>query len=122
MNVDIPMAMGVRDLFGIDMRKPVISNDLAGDIKDHAAQRITLIGIRIHAPIEFIEVLIDRRSDVDHGLLVPAQFLVLFAIDDIRTGGLEMVGGDQYLLHNVLDLFDVDKAWRVTIINNFYNL
>ena len=77
-----------------------------------------MIGIRVHAPVELIKIFINGRSDIDHGLLVPAQLLVLLTVDDVSAGGLEMIGGDQDLLHNILDLFDIEEPGRITVIND----
>jgi len=121
MDVNVTVPVRVRDFFGIDMREPIVGENLAGNIEDHAPKGITLVGVRVHAPIQLVEIFVDRRGDIDHGLLVAPQLLVLLAVDDVSAGRLEMIGGDEDLLDNILDLFDVEKSGRVTVINNFYN-
>ena len=52
--------MGFADFARVDMIEPVIGDHPAGDIEDHAAQRIALVGVGVHPPVELLQVFIDR--------------------------------------------------------------
>ena len=108
-NVDVALAMGAADLRRVDMRQPVIGHHLARHVEDQPAERIALVGVGVHPPVGAVEVFIDRVGDVDHRLAVAAQLVALLAIDDIGPRRGEMIGRDQRLLDDVLDLLDVRR-------------
>ena len=107
--VDVDVALAVRraDLGRIDVREPVVRDDLAGDVEDETAERVALVGVGVDAPVGLLQVLVHRRLDLDDGLLVRAQPRALLAVDDVGARGREVVRADEHLLDDVLDLLDV---------------
>jgi len=94
-NVDAAVAVRGAHFGRIDVREPVVRDDLAGSIEDQAAQRITLVGVGVDAPVLLLEVLVDRSGHVHQRLAIGAQLLVLLAVDDVGARGLREVGRDQ---------------------------
>ena len=107
MDVQIGIAMRVADLRRIHMAEPVIGDHLARHVEDQSAQRITLIGIGVDAPVALLQIFVHRRFDVDQRLAVVAQLLVLLPIYDIGAQGLAIRGIEQCRLDRILDLFDM---------------
>ena len=110
-----PSRCAAADLRRIDVRQPVVRDDLARHVQDQAAERIALIGVGIDAPVLLVEVLVDRRRDVDERLAVGAQPLVPVAVDDVGAGGVEPAGGGERVLDAILDRLDVGHAAGVAM-------
>ena len=49
----------------IHLVQPVVGDDLARHIEDQATQRVTLVGVGVHAPVAPLQVFIDGRGDID---------------------------------------------------------
>ena len=64
-DVDIGLAVRPADGGGIDLVEPVIGDHLAGDVEDHAAQGIALIGIGLDAPVGAAEIFLDGVGHID---------------------------------------------------------
>jgi hypothetical protein len=79
------------------------------------AQGIALVGVGVDPPVLAVQVFVDGGFHVHQGLAVGAQLGVLLAVDDVGAGGLQVVGGDQGLLHHVLDLLD-GRAWLCEVM------
>jgi hypothetical protein len=94
----------VPDLRRIDVRQPVVGDDLAGDVEDQPAERIALVGL--DPPIGAVDVFVDRRGHVDPCAPVFAQAPVLVAVSYVGAKGAQVVGLDQHLFDDVLYLFD----------------
>ena len=87
MDVDIAVPMRMADFGCVDVRQPIVGDDLARDVEDQAAQRVALVGVGVDAPILLLQVFVDRGGDVDQRPAVGAQPLVAIAVDD--AGGCE---------------------------------
>jgi hypothetical protein len=105
-HVDVALAVRHAHFRRIDVVEPVVGHHLARHVENQAAEGVALVGVGVDAPVHLVEVFVDRAFHVHHRLAVLAQLGVLFAVDDVGAGGLEVVGGDQHLLDRVLDLLD----------------
>ncbi len=114
-DVDVAVAMRAADLRRVDVRQPVVGDHLARHVEDEAAERIALVGVGVDAPVLLIEILVDRRGDVDERLAVRAQPLVPVAVDDVGAGRVEPAGRGERVLDAVLDRLDVGHAAGVTV-------
>ena len=114
--VDVHVAVAVRlaDLRRVDVRQPVVGDDLARHVEDQPAERIALVGVGVDAPVLLLQVLVDDGGDVDQRAALVAQAGVPVAVDDVGARGVEMAGGDQRVLDHVLDALDVRYACRRT--------
>lgn len=81
--MDIPRAMRLADFRRIDMRQPVVGDDLAGQVEDRPAKRIALIGVGVDAPVAPVEIFVDGGGDVDDRLAVGPRLPALLAIKTI---------------------------------------
>ena len=70
MNMEIGVSMSFPDFRTVDMIEPVICNYLARYIQDKPAKRVSLIGIGINSPVDFVKILVDRGGNVYKGLLI----------------------------------------------------
>ena len=104
--MEIGVAVRLADLRRVDVRQPVVGDHLAGDVEDQPAERVTLVGVGLDAPVSAIDVFVDRGFDVDQGPSVVAQPAMLVAIGDVGAKGAQVIGLDQHLLDDVLHLFD----------------
>ena len=109
-NVHIAVAVCAADLGRVHVRKPVIGQHLAGNIKDQAAQRVALVGIGVDPPVLLLEILVDRCGDIDHRLPVITKFGVLLAVDDVGARGPEVPGMKECQLDRILDLFNLYRV------------
>ena len=58
-NMKIRDAMRFANFGRIHMGQPVIGDNLARNVENQSAQRVTLIGVGIHAPVELLQIFID---------------------------------------------------------------
>ena len=107
--MDVAVAVRLADLARVDVREPVVRDDLARDVEDEPAERVALVGVGVDAPVGTGEVLVHRALDLDDGALVLAQAGALLAVDDVGARRREVVGADEHLLDDVLDLLDVRR-------------
>ena len=96
--MDVALAVRAADLRRVDVRQPVVGDDLARHVEDQAAERVALVGVGVDAPVLLLEVLVDRRGDVDQRLAVGAQPRVAVAVDDVGARGVEVAGGRERVL------------------------
>ena len=120
--MDVAVAVRLPDLGRIDVRQPVVGDDLARDVQDQAAERVALVGVRVHAPVRPVEVLVDRALDLDDRLLVLAKSGTLLSVDDVGARRGEVVRRDEHLLDDVLDLLDVRLAVSEAVLQNLDRL
>ena len=50
-DVDVAIAVRLADLRRVHVRQPVVGRDLARHVQDQPAQRVALVGVRVHAPV-----------------------------------------------------------------------
>ena len=122
--VDMHRAVAVRVTHRgrIHVGEPVVGDDLARHVEDQAAERVALVGVGVDAPVGTREVLVDRTGDVDVGLAVAAGLAALLAVDDVGACGAKVVGRDQALLHDVLDLLDGGGGTLKAVGDDFAHL
>jgi len=89
------------------MTQPVIGDHFARGVQYQTAERVSLVGIGIHAPVRLIEIFIHGRGHINQGAFVLPEFVVLFAVNDIGTCSLHVVGRDQNLFGDILHGFNV---------------
>ena len=63
MVISCPMSLSNRGR--INMAEPIIGDHFTRDIEDEAPQRVSNVGVRLHAPVSLIEIFIDRIFDSD---------------------------------------------------------
>ncbi|MPM85041.1 hypothetical protein SDC9_132118 [bioreactor metagenome] len=105
-DVDVAIAVRLADLGCVDVREPVVRRHLACHVQDQPAQRVALVGVGVHTPIGAREVFVDGAFHVHQRLPVGPQRGVALAVGHVGARGLQVVGGDQRLLHHVLNLLD----------------
>ncbi len=115
-DVEVPFPVGGADLGRVDVGEPVVGDHLAGAVEDQPAQGVALVGVGGDPPVGAVEVFVDGGGHIHQGAAVLAQPGVLLAVDDVGAGGLEVIGGDQGLLHHVLDAFDVGDTPRIQAV------
>ncbi len=113
--MDVAVAMRVADLGRVDVRQPVVRDDLARHVEDQPAERVALVGVGVDAPVLLVEIFVDRRGDVDQRLAIGAQPLVAVAIDDVGARRVEPAGGRERVLDAILDRLDVRHAAGVAV-------
>ena len=121
-NMDVAVAVRFADFGRINVAQPVVGGYFAGNVQDQTAVGIPLIGVGVDAPVEFFEIFVDRAFDVNHDLFLGAHAMTLFAVKDIRLGGGEIVGGDQYLFNHILNTFNRRQRFGKFVFQNFQNL
>ena len=62
----VAFAVGITDFGIINMRQPVVGSNFASHIENQSAERVTLIGIRIDAPVLMTKIFIYRADAVNH--------------------------------------------------------
>jgi hypothetical protein len=118
-NVEFARSVRLADLRWVHMAQPVIGGELAGHVQDQPAQRVALVRVGLHPPVLLLQVLVDRGHRIHQRAPVLAQPAVLLAVDDVRSGGAEVVRGDQRLLDDVLDVLHRRRALTVLVGQNF---
>ena len=113
--MDVAVAVRAADLGRVDVRQPVVGDDLARHVEDQPAERVALVGVGVDAPVLLVEILVDRRGDVDQRLAVGAQPLVAVAVDDVGARRVEPAGGGERVLDAILDRLDVRHAAGVAV-------
>src|SRR5690606_27989813 len=73
MDVNIGITVGAADYRRIDMIEPIISDHLAGNIKDQPSQGIALIGVRLDPPIGPAGIFFNGVGDVNSRFRLPAS-------------------------------------------------
>ena len=109
--VDVQVGLAVRaaHLGRIDEVEPVVGHHLAGDVQDEAAERIALVGVRVDAPVDLVEVFVDGAFDVDPALLGVASLRAGLAVDDVGAERLEAARLEERMLDGVLNKFDAQR-------------
>jgi len=100
--MEIPLAMGLPDLRGIDLVEPVNLADLGRYIVVQSLERIIHITVFMHLPVDLPEVLI---HEVDlHFIRDLPQAGMLIPVDDISLGGPPVGRIQKHLFDDVLNL------------------
>jgi len=121
-DVDASVAMGFPHLGRIDMVEPVVGNHLSGHVQDQPAQGITLVGVGVNAPVGLLQVFVHRRGHIHQGLSIPSQLVVLLAVDNVGSGGLEVVGRNEDLFHHILDIFYMRRGLAELVAQDLQHL
>ena len=74
------------------------------------AQRVALVRVGVHAPVELLKVFVDRGFDVHPALAGVADLRAGFAVDDVGAQRREAVRVVERVLDGVLHFFDVKRA------------
>ena len=109
MYVQVGLAVRAAHLGRIDEVEPVVGHHLAGDVQDEAAERIALVGVRVDAPVDLVEVFVDGAFDVDPALLGVASLRAGLAVDDVGAERLEAARLEERMLDGVLNKFDAQR-------------
>jgi len=100
-NMEIPLAVGLPDLRGIDLVKPVNLADLGRYIVVQSLERIIHVTVLVHLPVDLPEVLI---HEVDlHFVRDLPQAGMLIPVDDISLGGPPVGRIQKHLFDDILD-------------------
>ena len=107
--VDVRVAVRLRDFLVVDLRQPVVRRDRARVGKDQPAHRVGDGRILLHAPVGGLDVAVDQLLVVQNGRLHIADLLPLLAVKDIALGDVGVAGLLQHRFHRVLNVLDVNK-------------
>jgi len=104
--MQIRIAVGVRDLLVVDLGQPVVGRDRAGVRQNEAAHGVGDGRVLLDAPVVHVDVIVHKLLIVqDRGLHV-ADLLALLAVEDVALGHVCIAGLAQNVLDAVLDLLD----------------
>ena len=106
MDMDIGLSVGVADFRRINIVEPIVGHDFTGNVKNQTAQRIALVGIGIHTPIQMLQILIHGAFDIHETATGIASLCTLFAINNISTQSLTESGIKERVFYGVLNLFN----------------
>ncbi len=118
--MEIAGFVGFADFFGIDFVQPVFFDDVGNRVMVQPLQRERHIGVFLHLPVEFFQVLVHpfHRFIRRHRRLADAPSLL--AVQDVGLGGFHQTFEYQNFLHDILDLFDGrDLAVLETAVEKF---
>ena len=68
-DVEVRVAVGLAGGGRVDLAEPVVGDDLAGGVEHHPAQRVSLVGVGVDAPVGAVQVLGDGGDGVHSGAL-----------------------------------------------------
>ena len=105
MDMDIGLSVSVADFRRINIVEPIVGHDFTGNVKNQTAQRIALVGIGIHTPIQMLQILIHGAFDIHETATGIASLCTLFAINNISTQSLTESGIKERVFYGVLNLF-----------------
>ena len=101
------------------MTQSVIRRHLARYIQNQTAQRIPLIGIGLNTPVRTIDIFLDGRSDIDQRSSILPQAVTLVTIRGIGTECPRVIGIDQHLFDDILNLLDRRRGTGKTVSQHF---
>jgi len=110
MQMDVRVAVGVRDLLVIDLAEPVVGRDGAGIGQDQPAHGVGDRAVLLDPPVRHVDVAVDDVAVVQIGGLHQAQFFPLLAVEDVGLGHVGIPGPGQHAFDAVLNVFDGDQA------------
>ena len=108
--VQVAVAVGIRDLLVIDLAQPVVGRDRAGVGEDQTADGIGDGGVFLHAPVRDVQVLVDRLLVVEISVLEIAHFLALLAVENIGLAHRFVARAGQHRFRAVLNILHRDQA------------
>ena len=106
--MEICAAVGIADLFIVNLAEPVVGGDSAGVGQDQPAHRVGDGGVFLDPPVRHPQVVVHQLFIVQHGGVHLPQFLPVLPVEDIglRYGGIP--GALQHRLHAVLNVLHAD--------------
>ena len=106
--MEIRAAVGIADLFIVNLAEPVVGGDGAGVGQDQPAHRVGDGGVFLDPPVRHPQVVVHQLFIVQHGGVHLPQLLPVLPVEDIglRYGGIP--GALQHRLHAVLDVLHAD--------------
>ena len=108
MEIGVPMGGG--NLLVVDLAEPVIGSDRAGIGEDESADGVGNGGIFLHAPVRDLQIAVEELLVVEHRRADFAQFLAVFAVEDVGFGDRRVSRPLQHGFHAVLYLLHVDSV------------
>ena len=120
--MDVAVAMRFADSRRINMAQPIVGRYFSGNVQDQAAVGVSLVGIGINAPVKLFQIFINRAFNINHNFAVRTHTVALVTIQNIGFGSSKVVGRNQNLFDNILNLFDCRKRFRKFMLQNLQNL
>jgi len=103
--MEVPLDMRPADRLRVDLREPVLANDLLGEEHVQALEGERHVRVLPYPPVLAVEVAPHELGIYE--LLDLPELLVLVAVDDVRPRRVGEPGRHEDLFHRVLDLLDV---------------
>ena len=116
--MQVKIAFGVHAFyfFGVNFVQPVNFADFRGYIIVQPLQRVTHIAVFIYLPVYLLQVLVHQVHVKLGRNLTDACMLV--AVQNISFGRFVVIGGQQYVFHNVLHVFHVGGRVGIKLLDN----
>ena len=108
--VDVGVAVGVRDLVVVDLGEPVVGGERAGVGEDEAADGVGDGGVFLHAPVVDLQVVVDGGLEVDDRVGGVAEFFALAAVKDVGFRDVGVAGLHEHGFDAVLNVFNGDQS------------
>ena len=105
-DMDIGLSVSIADFRRINIVEPIVSNNLPGNVENQTAQRVALVGIGVHTPVQMLQVLIHRAFNINEAAASITGLCALFAVNNISTQGLTESGIKERVFYGILNLFN----------------
>ena len=121
-DMDVAVAVRLAHIGRVNMAQPIIGRYLAGNVQNQTAVGIPLVGIGVDSPVESFQIFVDGALNVNHNLAIRTHAVALVTIQNIGLGRGKIVGGNQNLLYDILNLFNRRHGFGKLMLQNFQNL
>ena len=107
MNMIIPISVSITNLTAINMRQPIIRNNLPRSIQHKPSKTITLIRISIHPPIQFIQILRNSFINLNNNIFTLPRLAAFPPIKNISLSNISISLLNQNFLNKILNFFNI---------------
>ena len=104
MNMKIAPFGRVSDFFGIEFIKPVLFNHIGDDIMPQTLQRKSHIGVFLHLPIQFSDILVNFFHCFFAYFARLSNSSPLLAVNDVGLGRVHQTLQYEHFFNNILHL------------------
>ena len=118
MQMNLRIFMRLCNFIIVQLTQPVVGGNGTGVGKNQSAHRIGHRGVFFYTPVADMQIVVDNILVIQKSVLQIAQFLSLFAIQNIRLGNIIITRFDQNGFYTVLNgfyrnLFIFDFAFKI---------